>query len=445
MPRLNPLKLAQAPEATSGPRLEARDGTIRSTIQRAQQMVASGTRLSAIGPPWPKGAPCSLEMTKRAVILHVRLARPVHAQMGMAVVSRGAAPISRALLPARFASQCCSASPRILSPTWSPGRLFSASRHFAGKSSKGAPPPPRINPNTFKAPKLKPVPPMPKRKHKTLPRPPSRPTPDISNATLVSKDAAPVKGTVASRMAQAFARDLAAKGTETILYEAPSHTWYIMGSMFVSFFCVTYAAYNSFFHVFNPPSGLASWVPYSYGVIVTMMAGMGTYFFLQSGNIVAYIKAIPTTKLLLLKAKVSSPSPPPVLIEVGVRRPILGIGPKKMLLQPSEVRMPKKLCAPVMTLSRGQMVEIERQLKEKREAEIKYDKEHLLTAPFRQTGRAFRELFLGIKRVFSHEGFTTVVLGTRSYKIDILGGWALEDGRAADRLLMSGTKKGSDT
>ena len=46
-------------------------------------------------------------------------------------------------------------------------------------------------------------------------------------------------------------------------------------------------------------------------------------------------------------------------------------------------------------------------------------------------GTAFR----GWRRGLTREGFAPLWVGKEKYKIDVLGGWALDDGKVLDRLV----------
>ena len=57
-----------------------------------------------------------------------------------------------------------------------------------------------------------------------------------------------------------------------------------------------------------------------------------------------------------------------------------------------------------------------------------------MTAPFRHMSRGFFQLFKAIGRTWHREGFMKVEVKGMKYKLDVTGGWALDRGRALDRL-----------
>jgi len=71
---------------------------------------------------------------------------------------------------------------------------------------------------------------------------------------------------------------------------------------------------------------------------------------------------------------------------------------------------------------------------ERRARVLAYDREHIMTAPFRHASRAFYELFKAVGRTWTREGFVKLGVKGRKYKFDVTSGWALDGGRALDRL-----------
>jgi hypothetical protein len=124
--------------------------------------------------------------------------------------------------------------------------------------------------------------------------------------------------------------------------------------------------------------------------------------------------------------------------------------PKKHLLLPEEVQLPfrmytlfagargghPELLGPQKAVSLAESVRAERAARDAKIAARKYTMDHIMTAPFRDAGKAFGGAWRGIKRSFNREGFAKIQLGKQEYKLDVTGGWALEDGRAMDRLLL---------
>ncbi|KAL1843396.1 hypothetical protein VTJ49DRAFT_1746 [Mycothermus thermophilus] len=299
----------------------------------------------------------------------------------------------------------------------------------------------------------------PFRRLKKPPRPTTRPqasTAPEAAPKLAPKPASPTvtasgpTAKPAPRAPPSYAEQLAQRG-RTLLYESPSHFWYRAGCFSSATFCVSYTVYQYWAVMLHPPEGLSWWIPHAFSVILVFMAGMGGYFALGAGRIVRSIEAVPAAavaKQIASKVGTSATSPPPpIYIEVATRRVVPFMPPKKTLLAPSEVQLPFRMhslfsganapgaqqATKHMTLA--ERVRAERAEREAREARRKYTMDHLLTAPFRDAARVFGAAWTGVKRSFHREGFARIRLGKREYKLDVMGGWALDDGRAMDRLL----------
>lgn len=288
------------------------------------------------------------------------------------------------------------------------------------------------------------------------PRPPAKAAPKPTAPTTAPK-AAPAKTSpvLSSAATQAvrpatYAEQLALKG-RTILYESPSHFWFRAGCFSSAAFCVSYTVYQYWAVILHPPEGLMWWIPHAFGAILVFMAGMGAYFVMGAGRIVRSIEAVPAAAVAakqLAKSKAAT-SQTPIYIEVATRRMVPFMGPKKTLLLPEEVQLPFRMYSVFAgtgahdpaaqgqqrPTSLAERVRAERAARDAKIAERKYQMDHILTAPFRDAGKAFGTAWRGIQRSFNREGFAKIQLGKQEYKLDVTGGWALDDGRAMDRLL----------
>ena len=284
----------------------------------------------------------------------------------------------------------------------------------------------------------------------------------IPSPSAVRPAAAPLAGStarLAGRPTATYAEQLAQRG-RTLLYEAPSHFWFRAGCLSSASFCVSYTVYQYWTVILHPPESLYWWIPYAFGVILVFMSGMGAYFAMGAGRIVRSIEAVPAAavaKQLLARAgqktgqqAAGQAQAPPIYIEVATRRILPFLPPKKTLLRPDEVQLPFRMygvfgtgeaaasaaaAAARRPMSLAERVRVERAEREARIAARKHTMDHILTAPFRDAGRAFGAAWRGIKRSFNREGFASIRLGKQNYKLDVTGGWALDNGRAMDRLL----------
>ncbi|KAL2156016.1 hypothetical protein VTH82DRAFT_760 [Thermothelomyces myriococcoides] len=247
-----------------------------------------------------------------------------------------------------------------------------------------------------------------------------------------------------------YAEQLALRG-RTLLYESPSHFWFRAGCFSSATFCISYTVYQYWTVILHPPEGLMWWIPHAFGAILVFMAGMGAYFVMGAGRIVRSIEAVPAAAVAkqLAASSTGATTTSPIYIEVATRRIAPFLPPKKHLLPPEEVQLPFRMYS-VFSASRtselatggaqrpmslAERVRAERAAREAKRAERQYTMDHILTAPFRDARKAFGIAWAGIKRSFHREGFAKIRLGKQEYKMDVTGGWALDDGRAMDRLL----------
>ncbi len=86
-------------------------------------------------------------------------------------------------------------------------------------------------------------------------------------------------------------------------------------------------------------------------------------------------------------------------------------------------------------LSMKEQVKAARAELERREAAQKHQMDHIMTAPFRDAGRGLSGAWMGIRRALTKEGFAPLKVKNKSYKLDLTGCWALDNGRSLDRLV----------
>ena len=292
------------------------------------------------------------------------------------------------------------------------------------------------------------------------PRPAPKTAPKPAAATAPKAVPAPASKILKPATTQAvrpatYAEQLALKG-RTLLYEAPSHFWFRFGCYTAATMCFAYVGYNHYTILLHPPDGLMWWIPYTFGLVLVFVAAVGFWFVMSTGKIVRSIETVPAAavakelaaraaKAASNKSSTAAPLPAsPIYIEVATRRMLPFAPPKKTLLAPEEVQLPFRMYsvfagrgpeASQKSMSMAERVRAERAAREAKIAERKYTMDHIMTAPFRDAGKAFGTAFGGIRRSFSREGFAKIQLGKQEYKLDVTGGWALDDGRAMDRLL----------
>ena len=261
-----------------------------------------------------------------------------------------------------------------------------------------------------------------------------------------------------------YAEQLGLRSAPTLLYQAPSHTWYrvITISLGVSF--ISYSVLNYWDIYLNAPKDIVWWVPYAFAGICAFMAAFGAYMFRGTHGIVRTIQAVPTARIqqlcgssaasqaaALIQTAGLTPATAPIVLKLKVGRMVPVLPPRRRYVLPGALVLPTRLAAaglsesatgafgakPAAVPSLKDRVLSRRAEEERKRAAREYEMNHLMTAPFRHAGQGASTAWKHVMRAFSHEGFmraTEQATGKR-HKIDITGGWALDNGRALDRLV----------
>ena len=166
-----------------------------------------------------------------------------------------------------------------------------------------------------------------------------------------------------------------------------------------------------------------------------MMAAFGTYLIFTPSSIVRTITAIPTTTS---PAAGSSRRPPQLNIEIELRKmlPVPFFPARKIYVAPEELVMDSLISRPTnraLSSSEARVIRLEEE--EAHRKELEYKQQHVVTAPFRSLSRGFFGMFKALARTVTREGFLKLRVKGRIYKLDISSGWALDKGKAIDRLV----------
>ncbi|KAI0868095.1 hypothetical protein GGS24DRAFT_228704 [Hypoxylon argillaceum] len=228
------------------------------------------------------------------------------------------------------------------------------------------------------------------------------------------------------------AQRLAMKSQPTTLYEAASQTGFLISSYGAAFFCFGSAGINSWFNVYNLPPGISDWVPVGFGVVSFVFAALGTIFALRPSSIIRSIKVLPN---MALQKAPASPSQP-VLLEIAVRR----IAPiplplKRIQVAPDCVVLVNRMQKIRTVRSAESLANKSREDAKRRKEQRQYELDHLMTAPFRDARRASTSLFDNIRRGLTGEGFAPVFINGVKYKLDLDGGYSLDNGQVMDRIV----------
>lgn len=96
---------------------------------------------------------------------------------------------------------------------------------------------------------------------------------------------------------KSYAATLAQKSHPVLLYQAPSHTFYMLTCYGGAAFCFAYAGWNFNAHYLNADPELVTWVPIAFGGICFLMAAFGGWLLLGPTRIVRSITAVPQKAL----------------------------------------------------------------------------------------------------------------------------------------------------
>ncbi|KAI9735312.1 MAG: hypothetical protein M1818_006506 [Claussenomyces sp. TS43310] len=254
----------------------------------------------------------------------------------------------------------------------------------------------------------------------------------------------PPSATTATPQYQSYAAQLAARAQPTLLYRAPSHTLFIISSYTGATFCFAYAAYNLQAHCLHPPPGLPVWVPPAFGGVCFLMACFGGWLALGPARLVRTITARPpsfsasgTGSSITASFSTSQPGGP-LRLDVELRKmfPIPFFPARVITAAPEEMQLQERLWTPPPPqLTAAERAILRRDEEARRAQQLAIERSRILTAPFRHANLAFHKLFQAIARTWSRTGFLKLNVKGQTYKLDISGGWGLDDGRALDRLV----------
>ncbi len=228
-----------------------------------------------------------------------------------------------------------------------------------------------------------------------------------------------------------YAQHLAMRANPTTLYEAAPHTGFLISSYGAAFFCMGSAAINSWFNVFNLPPGISPWVPVGFSVVSFVFAALGTVFALRPSSIIRSIKVLPYPA-----AQRRALPPQSVTLQVTARRisPI-PLPVRRFEVRPEQIVLVNRMQQRAVVLSEEQRAAKTREDARRRQLAREYELNHLMTAPFRDAGRASSTILGNIRRGLTGEGFAPVFINGIQYKLDTEGGYALENGQVLDRVV----------
>ncbi|PBP15638.1 hypothetical protein BUE80_DR013625 [Diplocarpon rosae] len=264
--------------------------------------------------------------------------------------------------------------------------------------------------------------------------------------TVLPKDKpsfTPVKASTAASPAvyRTYASTLAQKSRPTLLYEAPSHTKYMIACYGTAGFCFVYSVSCFWTNYIHVPPGISAWVPYAFAGVSFLMAALGGWLVLGPSRLVKSITAVPRGFKKAQGSLAKRASAPELQIEIELKKmlPVPFFPAKKICVTPQEVTIPYRFVAYDKRTSILEARELSRQQALEKQKLEEYYREHFLTFPIRRLGRAISKasfgMFTAMKKVWTREGMMMVEIRDQRYKVDITSGWALDRGKALDRLV----------
>lgn len=242
-----------------------------------------------------------------------------------------------------------------------------------------------------------------------------------------------------------FADTLATKPHPTPLYEAPSHTLFIICAYAGAATCFGYSIYNTYTVVLNPTPGLKQWVPIAFVGVAFFMSAAGTWLILSTSKIIRTITAIPKNTKQITRAinkntpKASGKSTESELqLEIVLRKmlPIPFFPARVIYATPSEILLPTRISPPPpASFSAAELRQMRIEDEARIKQEVEYERSHIMTSPFRQMSRIFHSVFKAIGKTWTGEGFMIMQVKGSRYRLDVSGGWAMDGGKALDRLV----------
>jgi hypothetical protein len=160
----------------------------------------------------------------------------------------------------------------------------------------------------------------------------------------------------------------------------------------------------------------------AFGGVCFLVACFGGWLVLGPARLIKTITAVPSSKALTK----GSGTQGPLAIEVELRKmfPLPFFPARKIIASREDLTLNHRLYVPPVDsrLSAAERLEVRRKMEREQEEERA---KSIWTAPFRHAN---------MTRAWTREGFLELGIKGQSYKLDVSGGWALDEGKAIDRL-----------
>jgi hypothetical protein len=222
----------------------------------------------------------------------------------------------------------------------------------------------------------------------------------------------------------------------TIIYESGPQKAFVISSFMAGIVCIGAAGLNLHFNVFNLPPGVPAWTSYAFGTLGLVLAILGTNFAMMPSGAVRMIKVLPAA-VVSATTTAATYGPPKVQLEVLARRmaPIPFLPLKRYVVEPQELVMKSRMYNPPPSSSEMDKHRMTQEWAQRRKAQKEYDDNHRMTVPFRDAKWAISTIFGSIRSSVTGEGFAPLEVQGYKYKMDITNAYALDEGKALDRIV----------
>lgn len=243
----------------------------------------------------------------------------------------------------------------------------------------------------------------------------------------------PKASPAAPQTSYALVKSLATKPTPTVLYEGPSHFWFYFGCWSSGVTILTWAGLTGPPIVFQQPEGIPVWVSWVYGSSYILLAAMGFYLISKTPNIVSSIRVLPAAAAPT--AATTAATAPSLQMEVTVQRMLPFLKPKVLTTSLENVSLKSRFSLPTEYVPELRRKEIRRMEEKKKQEQQKRDMQHILTMPIRRLGRAFSNLFFGVKSAWTDVGYGVIKVDGKEYKVNVVKGFAHDGFRTLERIV----------
>ncbi|EHK16647.1 uncharacterized protein TRIVIDRAFT_40909 [Trichoderma virens Gv29-8] len=237
----------------------------------------------------------------------------------------------------------------------------------------------------------------------------------------------------------AFVKSLASKQTPTLLYEAPSHFWFYFGCWSSGISIIAWTVLTGPTAI-QQPEGIPQWVGFTFGASYALLGAMGFYLISKTPNIVSSIRVLPP-----LQAAGQAATRPGIAagvpqLEVTVKRMVPLLQPKVIRTDLDKVALKTRFSLPSEYVPELRRLELQLEEEARKKSLWKFDMEHLFTMPFRRIGRAFVNMFKGVRAAWTDVGYGIIKVDGKQYKVDVTKGYAHDGFRTLERVVTVGWK-----